>query len=308
MKGLELCRRYYEQVGRPALERECPEVLEHMAAGLVGEGSECLGYDDEISRDHDWGPGFCIWLTGADLERYGDQVRAVYAALPKSWHGCARLREDPMSAGRVGVLSTEGFYARFLGRTSLPEKQTQWLTIPSQALCVCTNGQVFEDREGSFTALRRGLQAYYPEDVRRKKLAARCALAAQSGQYNFPRCLKRGDGVAAMKALAEFIDHVQEAVFLPERRYRPYYKWAHRALLELPRWGETAGPLFEQLVQRVSEAQIEPVECLSGLLIDALRREGLSGSASDFLLPHAKEVQETIDDQVIRALPLMAFP
>ena len=308
MKGLELCRRYYEQVGRPALERECPEVLEHMAAGLVGEGSECLGYDDEISRDHDWGPGFCIWMTEAELERFGDRVRAVYGALPKSWEGYARLREDPMSAGRVGVLSIEGFYTRFLGQVSPPEKQIQWLTIPGHALCACTNGQVFEDRPGSFTALRRRWQAGYPEDVRRKKLAARCALAAQSGQYNYPRCLSRGDRVAAMRALAEFIDHAQEAVFLLERRYRPYYKWAHRALVELPRWGETAGPLFEQLAQGVSEAQIEPVERLSGLLIDALRREGLSGSESDFLLPHAKEIQETIDDPVIRALPLMAFP
>ena len=276
------------------------------AGGIGTLGKEAFAFADFL---HD--SGMSLWqVLPMGPTGYGEspyQSSSVFAGNPMLI-SCARLREDPMSAGRVGVLSTEGFYARFLGRTSLPEKQTQWLTIPSQVLCVCTNGQVFEDREGSFTALRRGLQAYYPEDVRRKKLAARCALAAQSGQYNFPRCLKRGDGVAAMKALAEFIDHVQEAVFLLERRYRPYYKWAHRALLELPRWGETAGPLFEQLVQGVSEAQIEPVECLSGLLIDALRREGLSGSGSDFLLPHAKEVQETIDDQVIRALPLMAFP
>ena len=58
MRGLELSRLYYEQTGRPALEDRFPELLPQMAFGLAGEGSECFGFDDEFSRDHDWGPGF----------------------------------------------------------------------------------------------------------------------------------------------------------------------------------------------------------------------------------------------------------
>ena len=63
MKGLELARGYFYDECLPRLRRELPAVLPHLAAGLVGEGSDCFGYDDHVSRDHDWGPGFCIWLS-----------------------------------------------------------------------------------------------------------------------------------------------------------------------------------------------------------------------------------------------------
>ena len=50
MKGLELSRKYVEGIYLPFLKEEFPELLERMAIGLVGEGSECFGFDDEISR------------------------------------------------------------------------------------------------------------------------------------------------------------------------------------------------------------------------------------------------------------------
>lgn len=306
MKGLDLSRRYYNEVGRPALELACPELKGRMAAGLVGEGSECLGYDDELSRDHDWGPGFCLWLTGKDMDRWGGQARAVYETLPRTFLGFSRLREHPMSAGRVGVFRVEEFYRRFLGRTTPPETAAQWLVLPEQALNVCTNGAVFQDDAGAFTAYRQALLAYYPEDVRRKRLAARCALAAQAGQYNLPRCLKRRDTVAALRALAEFVDHAQAAVFLLNRRYRPYYKWAHRALLDLPLLGKEAGDCFQQLAGGRQEQCLFAAETLSGLIIRALEEQGLSGECGDFLLDHARAVQDTIKDPIIRSLPLMS--
>jgi len=306
VKGLELSRQYFEQVGRSALERACGQLSGRLCAGLVGEGSECLGFDDAISRDHDWGPGFCVWLTGADMAAFGTAVQAAYASLPREFCGFSRLREDSMSTGRVGVLELEGFYARFLGRRTPPERNVEWLRIPEQALNVCTNGEIFVDEVGEFTAFRNALLRYYPEDVRRKRLAARCALAAQSGQYNYTRCLRRGDRVAALRALGEFVDHGQAAFFLLARRYRPYYKWAHRALGMLPGAGEEAAGLFDALCRDEAGSRVEKIEEICALILQGLKTQGLSENGSDFLLEHAREIQAGICDSDIRSLPLMA--
>ena len=81
MKGLELARAYWEELGRPAYEKNCPEVLEKASVGLVGEGSECFGFDDEISRDHDWGPGFIVLVAKETYDTIGNRLAAAYEAL-----------------------------------------------------------------------------------------------------------------------------------------------------------------------------------------------------------------------------------
>ena len=307
MKGLELAGRYWREVGLPAFEINCPEVLERAAVGLVGEGSECFGFDDGLSRDHDWGPGFCLWLSREDMARFGARADAVYRAMPEEFLGFRRLRPSHLSAGRVGVLETGPFYARFLGLDRPPQTLGQWRALPESGLAAATNGTVFQDPAGEFTAMRDSLLAYFPEDVRRKKLAARCALAAQSGQYNYQRCLRRGEQVAALLALAQFIEHIQAIVFLLNRRYRPYYKWTQRAMRSLPVLGAEAGALLDALSSGgPDESKAETVEAASALVIKELARQGLSAHGSDFLLPHAEEIQAGIGDAALRAVHLMS--
>ena len=109
MNGLELSKLYYQQIGRPMLEEKFAEYLPRLAAGLVGEGSECFGFDDEISRDHDFGPGFCIWLCKEDFDEIGAEMQKAYDSLPKEFMGYSARNTSPRGGGRVGVFEISSF-------------------------------------------------------------------------------------------------------------------------------------------------------------------------------------------------------
>ena len=303
MKGLELSRLYYEQIGRPALEEHFPELLPQMALGLAGVGSECFGFDDELSRDHDWGAGFCVWLDRPDYQECGAQIQAVYDALPGEWAGYPARRESPEGQGRVGVLCIQDWYARYTGTPGGPRTLDEWRRVPEAFLATAVNGEIFSDPLGRFTAIRRRLLEGYPEDLRLKKLAARAAVMAQAGQYNYPRCVKRGETAAAGLALAEFAKAAMSMAYLLNRRYAPFYKWMHRGLrglLKLPRLYDQIEALF-----RAGSAAEELVE---GICLNAaaeLRRQDLSNSRDPFLLAHSAELMSRIRDTELRKTHIM---
>ncbi|MCR5591172.1 MAG: tetratricopeptide repeat protein, partial [Lachnospiraceae bacterium] len=94
ISGLELARRYYMEYGKPMIHEKFPDYEDRIAAGLVGEGSECFGFDDGVSTDHDFGPGFCLWLKGKDYKKIGKELQKEYDALPKKFMGYERLETE----------------------------------------------------------------------------------------------------------------------------------------------------------------------------------------------------------------------
>ena len=310
MKGLELAERYYYAVCAPMVAEKFPRYSGRIAAGLVGEGSECYGYDDELSQDHDWGAAICLWLTEEDYDSFGRELEAAVAELPVTFQGYSARPISSLGQGRTGVLKIDSFYAKFLGTSSVPLTLAQWRRIPEHHLAAATNGKVFADPLGAFSAIRAALLAdYYPEDIRKKKLAARCMTAAQAGQYNYPRVVGRGEFVAAHLAAAEFIRAVSSMTYLLNRRYQPFYKWLHRGLKDLPFLGDMIAALLTKLVtggahldeQVVYEYRSSIIEDICLLLIAELRRQGLTDSASSFLLDHGMSIHSTIQDPALRA-------
>ena len=193
MKGLELARRFWDELLRHAMEEQCPELLPLTAAGLCGEGSDCLGYDDEISRDHAFAAGCMLWLPETEAEKHGFRLSTVYDRLPREFKGFAAEHRSRQGDGRYGVKTIEGFFRPLTGTDGAPKTPRQWLAIPSCYLAAATAGEVFFDGQGEFTCRRERIRTGMPEDVRLKKIAAKAALMAQSGQYNFSRCRRHGE-------------------------------------------------------------------------------------------------------------------
>lgn len=290
MKGLELAQKYYETYGRTIIGEQFPEIAGYMAAGLVGYGSECLGFDDEISRDHDYGPSFCIWLPREVYAQWRDAVQAAYDALPKTFMGFSERVAEAQGKNRVGALCLEDFYKEILGTETLPQTDAQWLMIPEEALATAVNGCVFEDRLGQFSVFRDGLLGYYPDRVWRRKLADALARAAQAGQYNYARAMQRGERVAAELALNEFVRESMHLVYLLNRTYAPFYKWMHRGLCELPTGGEI-GDMLALLYQTDSEAdRTLIIEAVCNVLVQILNEKKLSARKDNFLQNHVEEV------------------
>ena len=309
MNGLELARAFYTAC-RPALLAAIPDVMARAAAGLAGEGSECLGCDDATSQDHDFGAAFCLWLPRDVLRDNRERIESAFAALPAEFAGFPSRLLPAARQGRVGPLSVEGFYGFFTGLDAPPENWRQWLAIPGHNLAAATNGEVFEDAEGRFTAWRDALLAYYPRDVWLKKLATSAMLTAQAGQYNLPRALGRGDAPSAMLAAARFAEAALELVFLLNRRYMPFYKWAPRLGRRLPVLGASLGFVLDALAAHPLRGPedrdvAEPVEAFCAEVANELRFTGLSDAPDSWLWAHGPCIMARVKDAEIRRLNLL---
>ncbi len=303
MKGLELARSFFTEHGEPMLREQFPELEGLVAAGLVGSGSECFGYDDEVSTDHDFEPGFCIFIPDEERldRRAAFRLERAYAKLPKEHMGFKRSAVSPVGGNRHGVIRTADFYRARTGLDGAPETARQWFSIPDYALAEATNGEVFYDGLGEFSAIRAVLLDM-PEDVRRKKLAGRLLLMAQSGQYNFIRCLKHDEPAAAQLAAYEFTVNAMHALFLLNRRYMPFYKWSFRALRGLP-GGEALAFELKFIItsgRGEEQEQYETIESVAADVISRLQAQGLTTADCGDLEKHAYSVNDGIEDASIR--------
>lgn len=303
MKGLELSEKYYEAFGKQMIHESFPELEDRIATGLVGEGSECFGFDDGISTDHDFEPGFCMFIpSGLDSKTVFNLERA-YSKLPKEFEGFKRQTLSPTGGGRHGVIEMCEFYTKHTGFESGPETLEDWLGIPEYALSEATNGKVFRDDLGEFTAIRNRLMNR-PEEIRLKKLAGNLLLMAQSGQYNYGRCLKHGEKEAAQLAMCEFVKHTMSVFFLLEKRYQPYYKWSFRALRESKLFSGYADVLYCLISTDNEESYAtvkgDIIEDIASAVIAELQNQKLTDAICGDLEKHAYSVNDKIKDSGIR--------
>lgn len=301
MRGLDEARELYLSHGAEMIHRLFPEHEGRIAVGLAGHGSECFGFDDEQSRDHDFPLGFCLWVDDETDREIGIELARAYRSLPIK----SADERSAMAEKSRGVCRISDFYRRYTGAEGAPQELLHWLSLPSYALAEATNGQVWRDDQGLFTAIRQKLLSL-PEDVRLKKLAARAVEMAQTGQYNYPRMIKRGEYGAAMLCLTRFVNAACEGIYLINRRHMPYYKWQLRGMEGLEKMAYMKEAL-EFLLTAENDAEGSKlkelvVEDICKEFIINLKRQQLTDGSWDYLEPHAFEIIKRIQSHELRAM------
>lgn len=235
-RGLELNWRFFCQVVRPLLKQFKPGLK--YSAGRIGWGSDVLGYDTPVSRDHCWGPFLQIFLPEAGFEKTKSKLHEFLRFnLPRSFMGFPVGFEDlgqpgirKMQLSRQGpvehnfeILTVRGYFQCYLGIDPRPPiPALKWFCMPEQRLLGMTSGALFHD-DLKVEVIRKKLN-YYPHDVWLALLAAEWARISDEVAF-IGRCAQLQEELGSQLITGRLVRSIMKLCFLMEKQYPPYSKW-----------------------------------------------------------------------------------
>ncbi|UIJ36143.1 DUF4037 domain-containing protein [Allobranchiibius sp. GilTou73] len=275
MDGLSLSRRYFEDVVRPILHARWPRLS--YAAARIGGGSDVVGRDDQMSRDHDWGLRLTLLVDAAlvtEVDRHlGAELPDVVLGHPVRFP----MTSDASIRHRVEVADPHELLTGRLGfdPARAPIGLADWLSLSGQAALEVVGGEVFLDTVGDLGAARRAL-AWYPDDLWRwlvacawRRIGEDLPMMSRSGM--------QGDDLGSRVLAGRLVDAAMHLGFLLNRRWAPYPKWRGAAFGELPRAAHAAPALVGCLTATTWQDR-ESHLCRALTLLHAAGREaGLPG-------------------------------
>lgn len=307
-----------------------PNLMDKIAVGLTGAGSECFAYDDSVSTDHDFDPGFIIFISDDIDDDTKFKIERAYAKLPRVYKGYERAIMSPVGGNRRGVKRVSDFLKEKTGTNDGKLSVYDWLHLDEEYLAELTNGEIWRDDGRIISNIRLKLSTF-PEDIKLKKIAGSILLMAQSGQYNYERCISHNELGAARLALYEFVKTTIHTTFLLNEVYMPYYKWQFRALRDLS-WPKNFKikselnyiegieddsvvevPLEKMLTSLlyVSDEKIfrnsvsRDIDLIAKIFIERLKNDNLTSRDDIFLESHAYEINNRIKDINIRNMNIL---
>jgi Domain of unknown function (DUF4037) len=287
LKGLEIARDFFFSWGRPFLTDQFPHLTDRIAAGRIS-GSDVLGGDDEISRDHDWGPQFDLFLSADDYAAFGEPLsRAMNEAAPNPWKGYRLAGAGDRS---VRVESVPVWFQNHFKLGRLPMTVADWpptSTVSESELYFLRHGEIWLDGTGELGKWRSVLHEY-PAEILRTRLAEECFRVWHHGEYNFvQRMARRRDPIAIAVCLGEFVTGVMRIVLLMSRDFTPYWKWLAYEFRKRSEARSYVGLLEELVSIRTIERQVEIVQSVCALVHRQLVDEGwVTGEGGNsYLLP-----------------------
>lgn len=230
--GLELCSLFYSEIIKPILDLKFPGT--RYSAALIGAGSEVLGFDTEMSRDHDWGPRVKLFFNEDDFTLKTKQIKTLIKGnLPNQFrdHPVQWAIDGPSGNACVELLTIRNFFLNYLNFDIRDEiKPADWLTFPEHKLCTVIGGAIYWDDLG-LQASRERFQ-YYPHDIWLYLLAAQWQQIGQE-EHLMGRAGIVGDEIGSTLIAARLVHDLMRLCFLMEKQYVPYPKWFGTAFAQL---------------------------------------------------------------------------
>ncbi len=248
LKGHVYCKVLFDEVFLPVLKERFPDVLPRLSAGVIGLGSDVLGADDELSRDHDWGPSKCqLLLSEQDIAVYGAAIsQALEMAIPDVFLGIDTTKLQPKT---IRINTIDEVYRDFHASAYPPVTIAEWAAADDNHLFYASSGFVLYDPSNALSERISAFQnAYYPLDIWRWKIASDLWGIWHSGDYNSSyRLAKRGDGIGLLIGQGAFVECTLRLLCLLNKRFPVYWKWLHWQAQSLPKWIDIIGPLLKNL-------------------------------------------------------------
>ena len=273
IQGLKLCQDFFASEAEPLLRKHFPAMP--YSAGLLGFGSDVLGFDDEVSTDHMWGPRFYLFLDKKDIHKKSEIMQLFRERLPLTFKGYSVHFSplDPLDNGvrhaefktggpvdpLIYIYTIEAFITEYLGL--LPQDSIDWLVLAEHRLKGFTAGALFHDDLG--LAKQRKALAYYPQDVKRYLVASLWNLIAEEQAF-IGRCKMLGDYIGARVIASRITERLMRLCFLYCDTYAPYSKWLGTAFRNLPISMDIIGQLAYGL-------QVPTVEEVEACVVEAQR-------------------------------------
>jgi hypothetical protein len=246
IRGMELCSRFFQEIARPILEEFYPSL--RYTAGLLGYGSDVLGFDDVVSTDHMWGPRFYLFLEEDDFDLKDKIYDTFSELLPYTYLGYSVNFSEPdpedhgvrcasfLSEGKVSPLifinTLDRFLEEYLGRSNMDDLDyLDWLTLSEHRLLALVSGKFFLDGIGINQKLKE--LSFYPLQVKLYLIASSWSILAEEQAF-VKRCGDCGDEIGSRIICARMVDRLMRLCFLYSDQYAPYSKWFGTAFRYLP--------------------------------------------------------------------------
>jgi hypothetical protein len=267
--GLELNRHFFHRVIRPLMEEHFPDLK--YSAGLVGEGSDVLGYDTPQSMDHGWGPHMRIFLQESDFNKKRDLDKMFRKKLPYEFMGFPTnftkpnknsylVQEmEPKKSGTINhfihFYTVKSFFEKFLGFDPRQRvSYADWLTFPQQALLEVTAGEIYFDQIGLGETVNKF--KYFPDEVWMYIYAHQWGYIGDEEMY-MGRSGEIGDELGSNVIATRMVNNIMKLCFLLEKKYFPYSKWLGTAFVRLQIANELTYPLFNVVTAKKWEEREE---------------------------------------------------